>query len=155
VDPQTPEELRKLLRPVLYVPETMSAESLVREFRRRKQQMAIVVDEYGGTAGLVTVEDLVGALVGEMESEEAPWIAPLPGGRYRIDPRTSVADFAHHFGVAVDPGSAATVGGLVIEKLRRIPAVGDKVTVGPLTLQVDEMEGPRVAALSASRAGGD
>jgi CBS domain containing-hemolysin-like protein len=66
-----------------------------------------------------------------------------------------VADFAHHFGVTVEPGSAATVGGLVIEKLRRIPAVGDKVAVGPLTLQVDEMDGPRIAALSATRAGGD
>jgi CBS domain containing-hemolysin-like protein len=159
VEPRTPEELRAMLRPPLYVPETMSADSLLREFRRSRQQLAIVVDEYGGTAGLVTVADLIGAIVGEMDDEfssrDAPWIAALPGGRYRIDPRTSVADFAHHFGVTVEPGSAATVGGLVIEKLRRIPAVGDKVAVGPLTLQVDEMDGPRIAALSATRAGGD
>ena len=157
VEPRTPEELRAMLRPPLYVPETMSADSLLREFRRSRQQLAIVVDEYGGTAGLVTVADLIGAIVGEMEDEfssrDAPWIAALPGGRYRIDPRTSVADFAHHFGVSVEPGSAATVGGLVIEKLRRIPAVGDKVALGPLALQVDEMDGPRIAALSATRAG--
>jgi CBS domain containing-hemolysin-like protein len=154
VEPRTPEELRALLRPALYVPETMSAESLLREFRRRKQQLAIVVDEYGGTAGLVTVDDVMGAIVGELEDEytkDAPWIAALPGGGYRIDPRTSVADFAHHFGVPVNAQSAATMGGLVLEKLRRIPAVGDKVAVGPLTLQVEEMDGPRIAGLSAVR----
>jgi CBS domain containing-hemolysin-like protein len=156
-DPRTPDEMRALLRPALYVPESMSAEGLFRELRRRRQQLAIVVDEYGGTAGVVTVQDLVDAIVGEMEdefSQEGAWITPLPGGRYRIDPRTSVAEFAEHFGVQIEAASAASVGGLVIEMLRRIPAVGDKVAIGALELTVEEMDGPRIASLSAARSAG-
>jgi CBS domain containing-hemolysin-like protein len=155
-DPRTSDEMRALLRPPLYVPESMSAEALFRELRRRKQQFAVVVDEYGGTAGVVTVQDLVDAIVGEMEDEYSQggaWIAPLPGGRYRIDPRTSVADFAEHFGVQIEAESAASVGGLMIEMLRRIPAVGDKVALGALELTVEEMDGPRIASLSAARSG--
>jgi len=142
------------LRPALYVPEVMSAEGLLREFRRTRQTLAIVVDEYGGTAGLVTVEDLMAAIVGEMQDEhsrEGPSIQALGSGRYQIDPRTPLADFAHHFGIQVEGGSAATVGGLVIERLRRIPTVGDRVVVGPIELVVEEMEGPRILALSARR----
>ena len=156
-DPRTPGELLALVRAPLYVPETMSAEGLLREFRRTRQTIAIVVDEYGGTAGLVTMEDLVGAIVGEMQDEhsrEAPSIQRLSSGRYRVDPRTPVADFAHHFGIQIEAESAASVGGLMIEKLRRIPAVGDKVTIGSVELTVEEMDGPRIASLSAARTGG-
>jgi CBS domain containing-hemolysin-like protein len=155
-DPRTPEEMRALLRPPLYVPESMSAEPLFRELRQRHQQLAIVVDEYGGTAGVVTVQDLVDAIVGETEDErgqEGASIQPLGGGRYRIDPRTSVADFAEHFGVHVEAESAASIGGVVIEVLRRIPAVGDKVAIGAVELTVEEMDGPRIASLSAARSG--
>jgi CBS domain containing-hemolysin-like protein len=129
----------------------------LREFRRTRQTIAIVVDEYGGTAGLVTMEDLVGAIVGEMQDEhsrEAPSIQRLSSGRYRVDPRTPVPDFAHHFGIQIEAESAASVGGLMIEKLRRIPAVGDKVTIGSVELTVEEMDGPRIASLSAARTGG-
>jgi CBS domain containing-hemolysin-like protein len=153
-DPATSAELRALLRQPIYVPETMTAEALIREFRRTRQQLAIVVDEYGGTSGLVTVDDVVGAIVGEVADEytqQGASIQPLPGGRYRVDPRMPVAEFAEHFGVQIDPGSAATIGGLVIEKLRRIPALGDNVDIGPLELRVDEMNGPRLVALSARR----
>jgi len=155
-EPRTPEELRAILRPALYVPETMSAEALLREFRRLRQTLAVVVDEYGGTAGLVTLEDLATAVVGEVQDEhsrEGPSIEPLPGGQYRVDPRTPVPEFADHFGVQVDPGSAATVGGLLIERLRRIPVPGDRVAIGPVELTVEEMEGPRIVALSAKQAG--
>ncbi|MGZ6124206.1 MAG: hemolysin family protein [Myxococcales bacterium] len=155
-DPATPADLRALLRPPLYVPETMSAEALIREFRRTRQHFAIVVDEYGGTAGLVTVNDVVGAIVGEMADEYTQGgasIQPLPEGRYRVDPRTPVAEFAEHFAVQIEPGSAASIGGLVIEKLRRIPVAGDEVAIGPIELKVEEMDGPRMIALSARRTG--
>jgi magnesium and cobalt exporter, CNNM family len=157
VDPRTPDELRAILRPPLYVPETMSAEGLLREFKRTRQTLAIVVDEYGGTAGLVTVEDLASAIVGELQDEhsrEGPSIQPLSSGGWQVDPRTPVAEFAHHFGVQIERESAASVGGLVIEKLRRIPSVGDKVVVGSIELTVEEMDGPRIAALSAKRLSG-
>jgi CBS domain containing-hemolysin-like protein len=153
-DPATPDGLRALLRPPLYVPETMSAEALFREFRRTRQQLAVVVDEYGGTAGLVTDEDLLGAIVGEMGDEYArgaPPIEPLGGERYRVDASMPVAEFAEHFGVQPDGGSAASVGGLLIEKLKRIPAVGDAAVVGPLELTVERMDGPRLVSLSVKR----
>ena len=103
------------------------------------------------------VEDLVGAIVGEMRDEhsrEGPSIQRLSSGRDRVDPRTPVADFAHHFGIQIEAGSAATVGGLVIERLRRIPAIGDELTLGPVKLTVEAMDGPRIASLLAERAGG-
>jgi CBS domain containing-hemolysin-like protein len=86
-------------------------------------------------------------------SREAPSIQRLPGGRYRVDPRTPVADFAHHFGIQIEAESAASVGGLVIEKLRRIPAVGDELVLGSVQLTVEEMDGPRIASLLAARSG--
>jgi magnesium and cobalt transporter len=86
-------------------------------------------------------------------SREGPSIQSLSSGAYQVDPRTPVPDFAHHFGVQVEAGSAATVGGLVIEKLRRIPVAGDRVVVGPLELTVDEMDGPRIVSISAKRMG--
>ena len=155
-DPANPEELRAVLRQPLYVPETMTAEMLFREFRRTRQQLAIVVDEYGGTAGLVTDEDLLGAIVGEMQDEyshDEPSIKALPGGGYRVDASMPVSEFAEHFAVQLDPGSAASIGGLVIERLRRIPVVGDTVSLGKIELKVEEMEGPRLLALSAKRSG--
>ena len=96
----------------------------------------------------------MGAIVGEVADEytqEGASIQALPGGRYRVDPRMPVADFAEHFGVQIDPGSAASIGGLVIEMLRRNPVAGDNVTIGPLELRVDEMNGPRLVSLSARR----
>jgi len=155
-DPRTPEELSAILRPPLYVPETITAEALLREFRRMRQTIAIVVDEYGGTAGLLTLEDLATAIVGEVQDEhsrEGPSIEKLQSGRYRVDPRTPVSDFAHYFGIQVDEASAATVGGLLIERLMRIPGVGDRVAIGPVELFVEEMEGPRIVELSAAWAG--
>jgi magnesium and cobalt transporter len=132
----------------------MSAEGLFREFRRTRQELAIVVDEYGGTAGLVSDEDLLGSLVGQMGDEyghATPSVETLQGGTFRIDASMPVSEFAEHFGVQVDALSAASVGGLVIEKLSRIPALGDSVAVGPLLLTVERMDGPRVVSLTAKR----
>lgn len=90
----------------------------------------------------------------EVAKKAGTAIQRLPGGRYRVDPRTPVADFAHHFGIQIEADSAASVGGLVIEKLRRIPAVGDQLALGFVQLTVEEMDGPRIASLLAARSGG-
>jgi CBS domain containing-hemolysin-like protein len=151
-DPETPAELRALLREPMYVPESMPAEALLREFRRRRQRLAIVVDEYGGTAGVISVEDVVAAVVGEVQDEYAtggPEIQQLQSGRFAIDPRMPVDAFAQHFKLHVDAGDATTVGGLVMSKLGRVPAPGDTLKLGPLELQVEEMRGPRIMRLSA------
>lgn len=153
-EPQTEDDLRQLLRAPLYVPETMHADVLLREFRRKRQHMAIVVDEYGGTAGLVTVEDVVASVLGELQDEFATWgpdITPLPSGAYSVDPTTSVEDFSEHFEVPVDEDEVSTVGGLIMLRLDRIPRPGDRVVIGGAELCVEEMKGPKIVRISARR----
>ncbi|OFX21470.1 MAG: hypothetical protein A2V77_04920 [Anaeromyxobacter sp. RBG_16_69_14] len=146
-------ELRRLVREPLYVPEAMPAEKLLREFRDRRQHMAIVVDEYGGTAGLVTAEDVVGAVVGEIPDEfttGGPAIVVLASGRAAVDPSTPLEDLAQHFGASIDVKDVSTVGGLIMHRLGRVPVAGDSVQVEGIELRVEEVKGPRVSRLSAS-----
>lgn len=155
-DPKTPGQVRELLRDPLYVPESMRADILLREFRRKRQHMAIVVDEYGGTAGLVTVEDVVAAVLGELQDEFATWgpsIAPLPSGAFAIDPTTPLEEFGTHFGLELDEPEVSTIGGLVMMRLDRIPVPGDRVQVGPWELTVDEMKGPKIVRITSRRGG--
>lgn len=155
-EPQTAAELRKLLRAPLYVPETMRADVMLREFRRKRQHMAIVVDEYGGTAGLVTVEDVVATVLGEVQDEFADWgpdISPLPSGAFSVDPTTSVEDFAEHFQVEVEAPEVSTVGGLIMVHLDRIPVPGDRISTAGVELTVEEMRGPKILRISARRLG--
>lgn len=147
-------QIREVLREPLYVPETMRADMLLREFRRKRQHMAVVVDEYGGTAGLVTVEDVVAAVLGELQDEFATWgpsIVALPSGVFSIDPTTPLEDFARHFGVEIEEPEVSTVGGLIMVRLDRVPVAGDRVQVSGVDLKVEEMKGPKIVRLSARR----
>jgi len=151
---RTGPHLREMLREPLYVPETMRADVLLREFRRKRQHMAVVVDEYGGTAGLVTVEDVVSAVLGDMQDEFATWAPPivaLPAGVFSVDPTTPLEDFSRHFGVEIDEPEVSTVGGLIMVRLDRVPTTGDKTSVGPIELTVEEMKGPKIVRVSARR----
>jgi CBS domain containing-hemolysin-like protein len=156
-EPKDPAELRAVLREPYYVPESMRAEVLLREFRRRRQHMALVVDEYGGTAGIVTSEDVVTAVMGEVQDEFATWGPPVVAkatGIYTVDPTMAVDEFARHFGFELpedDGEEVSTVGGLVMVALGRMPVAGDKVEVGPLEVTVEGMKGPRIAGLSVRR----
>ena len=153
-EPRDAGELRRILTPPLYIPESMTAEILLREFRRTRQQMAIVVDEHGGTAGLVAVGDVVSAVLGELEpSTEGRSLTPLPGGEFAVDPRMPIAEFAAELQVNLEPGDSITVAGLVMEQLGHLPAPGDHVSVGEVEFTVEEMDGPRIARLSARRRG--
>ncbi|WP_373045079.1 hemolysin family protein [Vulgatibacter sp.] len=152
--PRTGPQLREVLREPLYVPETMRADVLLREFRRKRQHMAIVVDEYGGTAGLVTVEDVVAAVLGELQDEFATWgpsIVALPTGVFAVDPTTPLEDFNRHFGLEIDEDEVSTVGGLIMVRLDRVPVAGDKLAVSGVELTVEEMKGPRIVRISARR----
>lgn len=154
-EPRSAAQLREVLREPLYVPETMRADMLLREFRRRRQHMAIVVDEYGGTAGLVTVEDVVAAVLGELQDEFDTWgpsIVPLPAGVFSIDPTTPIEEFASHFGIEIDEPEVSTVGGLIMVRLDRVPQPGDKVQIAGVELRVEKMKGPRILEISARRA---
>jgi putative hemolysin len=149
-------DLRAWLRPVLVVPESKPADDLLDEMRVARRQLAVVIDEYGGTAGIVTLEDLVEALVGRIEDEE-PLHADTfvtgpaqlePDGSVLLDGLTRLDELEEILAIRLDPpihAEVATVGGLVMATLGRIPAVGDEVEVVGRRLRVEELDGLRVA----------
>jgi putative hemolysin len=137
------------MREALFVPETKPVEELLREMRRRAH-IAIVLDEYGGTAGLVTIEDLVEEIVGEIYDEydeQVQFVVDEGEGRYSIDARLSIDDLDELLGTALDV-DADTAGGLVPELAGHIPEVGESVVVEGLRFTVAAIEGNRVRKLS-------
>lgn len=141
------EDLLTRKREILFVPESMSAEDLQRQFQQKRMHMAVVVDEYGGTAGLVTLEDLLEELVGEIQDEfdrEVPKIQKTAEGNV-IDGLLQVSEVNDKLGLGLEETDARTVGGYITGELGRIARVGDSVTVNGRELRVVEMKGRRVA----------
>lgn len=130
-----PPQVEQLLRSVLFVPPSMRILDLLARMRSNRIHMAIVVDEYGGTDGLVTIEDLVEQIVGEIEDEhdeaEETLLRPLPGGLYEADARLSVADLENELGTDFlpedDDSEIDTVGGLIFMLAGRVPAIGEVI----------------------------
>jgi putative hemolysin len=150
--------VRSLLRAPVLVPESMSIDDLLHEFQRRKVHLAVVLDEYGGTAGLVTIEDLLEEIVGEIQDEydtEEPMSVRLDDDRFRLDGRLAVDDLAELWeGISIeleDRDEYDTVGGLVFHRVGRVPRPGDTVDLGPVTLTVESTDGRRVGKLLATR----
>jgi len=142
-----------LARRPLYVPETKPVEELLFEMRRQTH-IAIVADEYGGTAGLITLEDLLEEIVGEISDEydrDVPLITDLGNGRYRIDARLPVDDLNELFGTDIDI-DADSVGGLFTEVAGHIPVTGESVEIEGLTLTVEVTEGTRIRQLTVDAA---
>jgi putative hemolysin len=149
--------LRSILRTPVFVPESMSVDDLLHEFQRRKVHIAIVLDEYGGTAGLVTIEDLLEEIVGEIQDEydeEEPLIVRLSEDEARIDGRADVDDleelFDTNFGLE-DADEYDTVGGLIYHRLGTVPKPGDVIPIDGLTLTVETTDGRRVGKVLAVR----
>jgi putative hemolysin len=149
--------LRSLLRTPVFVPESMTVDDLLHELQRRKVHLAIVLDEYGGTAGLVTIEDLIEEIVGEIQDEydvEEPMIVKLSDDEARIDGRAAVDDMAELFDMHVpleDDDEYDTVGGLIYHRIGGVPKPGDQVTVDGLTLTVETTDGRRVGKVLVVR----
>ena len=149
--------LRSMLRTPVFVPESMSVDDLLHEFQRRKVHIAIVLDEYGGTAGLVTIEDLLEEIVGEIQDEydeEEPLIVRLSDDEARIDGRTDVDDLGELFDKDLgleDGDEYDTVGGLIYHRIGGVPKPGDQVAVDGLTLTVETTDGRRVGKVLAVR----
>jgi magnesium and cobalt exporter, CNNM family len=154
--PETP-DLRALLRTPVFVPESMTVDDLLHELQRRKVHLAIVLDEYGGTAGLVTIEDLLEEIVGEIQDEydeEEPMIVKLSDDEARVDGRASVDDLAEIFETHVpleDEDEYDTVGGLIYHRIGGVPKPGDQVAVDGLTLTVETTDGRRVSKVLVVR----
>jgi putative hemolysin len=140
-------DLRSLLYPAHLVPETKRLGQLLAEIRRQKGHMAIVVDEYGSVAGLVTLEDLLEEIVGEIDDEFDPEDAPivrLGPERYRIDGRLPVEEFNERFERKLPDEDYHTVGGVVFGELGRAPVVGDTVEIGHVRFEVASVDGTRI-----------
>jgi magnesium and cobalt transporter len=148
--------VREMLRPAVFVPEAKRLNVLLREFRASRNHMAIVIDEYGGVAGLVTIEDVLEQIVGDIEDEydfdEAhDNIIPEPGGRFRVKALTQIADFNAAFHTKFADATANTIGGLVIAHLGRLPKRGENVTIEGLRFQVLRADSRRVYTLLVDR----
>jgi len=149
--------VREMLRPAVFVPEAKRLNVLLREFRASRNHMAIVVDEYGGMAGLVTIEDVLEQIVGDIEDEydfdeASDNIIPEPGGRWRVKALTQIADFNAAMGTRFPDETADTVGGLVIAHLGRLPKRGETVAIETLRFQVLRADSRRVYTLLVDKA---
>jgi putative hemolysin len=149
--------LRKLLRPPVLVPESMTVDDLLHEFQRRKVHIAIVLDEYGGTAGLVTIEDLLEEIVGEIQDEydvEEPMVDRLSDHEARVDGRADVDELLELFDLDLkleDEEEYDTVGGLIYHRVGGVPQPGDVVEVDGLRLTVESTDGRRVGKVLVAR----
>jgi magnesium and cobalt transporter len=144
--------VREMLRPAVFVPESKRLNVLLREFRASRNHMAIVVDEYGGVSGLVTIEDVLEQIVGEIEDEydfdeASDNIIPEPGGRFRVKALTQVADFNAAFGTRFSDEASDTIGGVVIAHLGRLPKRGETLLIVGMRYQVLRADSRRVYTL--------
>jgi putative hemolysin len=142
--------LREVARPVKLLPTSKTVLAALSEMRRDRSHLAIVVDEYGGTAGIVTLEDLVEELIGEIQDEyDVEEVSPkrLLGGELEVDGLLNLDEFAEQTGLILPEGPYETVAGYVLAALGQIPAVGDSVEAGERRLTVTELDGRRIARL--------
>lgn len=165
--PTSTATLNRLIRQVNFAPELQRADQLLAQFRKRGTTLAIAVDEYGGTAGLITLEDVVEQMVGQIagphEQPKEPEVQQLHPGRWRVEANLPIHVWGDAFrGTAVLPGvdgffdtirrtregGISTIGGLVMARLGRLPQEGDRTTVGNVMIQVDQMHGRRIRWLT-------
>ena len=148
------------MRPAVFIPESKRLNVLLREFRENRNHMAIVVDEYGGVAGLVTIEDVLEQIVGEIDdehdTEEGSFVRRLGNGEYTVKAITPIEDFNEYFKTDFSDDGFDTIGGLVIKGFGRLPGRGDTTRIGGVTFEVLRADKRRVhllRVLSVERAG--
>jgi len=147
--------VERLLRPVLLVPETMTMDNLVREFKKRQGQMAIVIDEFGGTSGLITLEDVLEEIFGEVQDEfdadEEADIKEIAENTYLANAMMRLDEIDEFFEIEIIDEDVDTIGGLVVKLLGRIAEVGDVVEIQNLEFNVKEIDGARITKLIITR----
>lgn len=145
----------EVIRPALVVPESRRISDLFNEMRHTRQHMAVVIDEFGGTAGLVTTEELAEEVVGRLTDEwvtESPSVSPLAGGIYEIDAQTQVNEVNEALGLDLPTSpDYETLAGFLLFQIRRIPKVGETVTYENLRITIKQMEGPKIARVRVER----
>jgi len=150
-----PPSARELAKEPFFVPDRKPLDELLKEMQARFQQVAIVLDEYGGTSGLVTVEDLLEEIVGEIFDEDEAVVEPdpvqLPDGSWRVDGRVHAELLDELFEVDVEEEPYETVGGMILAELGRVPAAGESVAARGLRLTVEEITGRRIRSVRVER----
>jgi len=146
--------LEKYLRPTIFVPETKMVNDLFRIMKKEKIHMGIVLDEYGGTAGLVTMEDLIEEIMGDIQDEhdtEEPNYLRIDESTIDVNASLRIEDINEKLGLELECDDAETVGGIVFAKLGRIPVVGDVLNIGELEMHVIKMDGHRIEKIRIKR----
>jgi putative hemolysin len=151
---QQPINLERLMHPPLFVPESAPVSAVLRQFQSSRLHLALVVDEYGQVAGLVTTEDLLEEIVGEIrdegESSRLQSVSRLPGGSYMIDGTASIRDLREQVGLPLpDSPDYQTIAGFLLHKLGTVPRPGTVATAGGYRFTVVEMDGPRIMKVRA------
>jgi magnesium and cobalt transporter len=149
-------DLRDTLRPAVFVPESKRLNVLLRDFRANRNHIAIVVDEYGGVSGLVTIEDVLEQIVGDIEDEydfdeTEDNIIPEANGRYRVKAQTEIADFNEALGADFGDQEYATVGGLVLKGFKRLPKRGESTTIGSFRFKVIRADSRRIYTVQVEK----
>jgi CBS domain containing-hemolysin-like protein len=149
-------DLQKIARPPFYVPETKNLEELLAEFKKKRVHLAIVIDEYGGTSGLITIEDLLEQIVGDIQDEydiEEELLQGEPDGSAIVDAMLPIEEFEEYFNIVVEREKFDTVGGLIFYLLGRIPRIGDTAFVDGILLTVLSAGERRIGKIRAERRG--
>jgi magnesium and cobalt transporter len=148
--------VRDMLRPAVFIPGSKPLNVLLKEFRKNRNHIAIVVDEYGGVGGMVTIEDVIEQIVGDIEDEYdfddvEDNIVPEKGGVYRVKALTEIGDFNSAFGVRLSDQEFDTIGGLVMSRFGRVPKRGEQITVDNLVFRVLRADSRRLHLLQVSK----
>jgi magnesium and cobalt transporter len=155
-DPSKKLEIRNILRPAVIVPESKRVDVLLKEFRQKRYHMAIVVDEYGGVSGLVTIEDILELIVGEIEDEhdddekESDDIKPLNKHTYSVKALTALDDFNKFFNSKFDEEEADTIGGIVLRAFGHMPARDEEVVINNIMFKVTNSDKRRLVQLKVT-----
>jgi len=150
-----PGSIRELLRPVILIPESKRLNVLLKEFRQSRNHMAIVIDEHGGVAGIITIEDVLEQIVGEIDDEhddadEAKMVAAQSDGQFMVDALTPIADFNDQFGADFLDDEYDTIGGFVTDAIGHLPEAGEELTVGRFHFRVGRADQRRVHSFVVS-----
>ena len=148
--------VREMLRPAVFIPESKPLNVLLKEFRKNRNHMAVVADEYGGVAGLVTIEDVIEQIVGDIEDEYdyddvEDNIVPEKGGLFRVKALTEIGDFNAHFSTRFEDHDFDTIGGLIMSHFGRVPKRGEQVAIDNLTFKVLRADSRRLHLLQVAK----
>lgn len=152
-----PEErltVREIMRPPYFIPETMNLEQLLQEFKRKRVHLAVVIDEYGGTSGLITIEDLLEEIVGDIQDEydsEESLLTINPDGSLTVDGRLPVEELEEHFDIEIEREKFDSVGGLLFHLTGKIPVTGDSICGNGLQLTILDADARKIKQVRIER----